>query len=172
MDGRDGFRMKKEMKIREILPESICMTPKGFLTDQLSKEEFMELSPLFFDVILQISRADINGITGYGEFDNECKTKYESCRDFLIGTFEEEQKGYWYHWREMFQTEVLDQEFFETYFKKMEELIPYCENQRFLMNNNTFFVNMITDGKTMIGFPDWSSKITVKANSYGGGFRD
>lgn len=72
----------------------------------------------------------------------------------------------------MFQTKVLDQEFFETYFKKMEELIPYCENQRFLMNNNTFFVNMITDGKTMVGFPDWSSKITVKANSYGGGFRD
>jgi len=38
----------------------------------------------------------------------------------------------------------------------MKDRISYCEGNRFLVYINTFFVNMITDGKTMVGFPDWS----------------
>jgi aminoglycoside phosphotransferase (APT) family kinase protein len=37
----------------------------------------------------------------------------------------------------------------------MEDRIDYCEGKRFLVNNNTFFCNMVTDGKSTVGFPDW-----------------
>ena len=111
---------------------------------------------MFFEKILEISKADITGITGYGEFDEECKTEYATCREFLTTTFTETKVGYWYNWKEMFETTVLDSEIFYKFYRKMEEKIDYCEGQRYLVNNNTFFDYMITDGKTMVGFPDWS----------------
>lgn len=148
--------MNKDTIIRKMLPETVCMTPIGFVSDELSLEDFHKCSNMFFEKILEISKADITGITGYGEFDDECKTEYATCREFLTETFSETKVGYWYNWKEMFKTTALDSEVFYKFYRKMEERIDYCEGRRYLVNNNTFFDYMITDGKTMVGFPDWS----------------
>ncbi|MFF2912714.1 hypothetical protein [Paenibacillus sp. NPDC057934] len=148
--------MSKDHIIKLMLSEKVSMTPTGFIADQLSPEQFAEHYELFFDKIFEISSSDISGIEGYGEFDEDCRTAYGTCRDYLIDNFADDREGYWLNWREMFETTVLEREFFETYFKEMEKRIPYCEGQRYLVNNNTFFENTITDGKTTVGFPDWS----------------
>lgn len=148
--------MKKEEIIRRILPGDISMTPEGILANELSIEQFHQCIDVFFDEILKISTADITGIEGYGEFDEEGKTKYSNLRDFLIGTFDEVEDGYWYHWKEMFETNILDKKFFDEYYDKMLEKISFCEGKRYLVYNNTFFSNMVTDAKTKVGFPDWS----------------
>ncbi|WP_141504669.1 hypothetical protein [Paenibacillus luteus] len=148
--------MNKDNIIKSLLSEKVRMTPSGFVADQLSPKQFEDVHELFFDHILDISSSDIAGVAGYGEFDENCKTEYGSCREYLIDTFAEDKEGYWYNWKEMFETTVLEREFFETYFKEMEDRIRYCEGHRYLVYNNTFFINMITDGKTSVGFPDWS----------------
>lgn len=148
--------MSKDSIIKEMLPKTVCMTPNGFVSEELSPEDFHKCCYMFFEKILEISKANITGVSGYGEFDDDCKTHYATSREFLTGTFAENEEGYWYHWKEMFETTVLDQEIFNKYYRKMEERIDYCEGQRYLANNNTFFVYMITDGKTLVGFPDWS----------------
>lgn len=95
---------------------------------------------MFFDKLFEISSSDIAGIEGY-ELNDDCKTEYGTCREFLINTFAEDKEGYWFNWREMFETTVLDREFFEKYFKEMEDRIRYCEGNRYLVyNNTTFFV--------------------------------
>ncbi|MBW5445434.1 hypothetical protein GE107_05080 [Cohnella sp. CFH 77786] len=139
-----------------MLSEKVNMTPNGFVADQLSPEQFAGCYELFFDKIFEISSSDIAEVEGYGEFNDECKTEYGSCEEFLVGTFTEDKEGYWYNWREMFETTVLEREFFENYFKEMADRIRYCEGKRYLVYNNAFFVNIITDGQTMVGFPDWS----------------
>lgn len=148
--------MSKDSIIRKMLPKSVCMTPKGFVANDLSPEDFRKCSYMFFEKILEISKADISGISGYGEFDDECKTRYSSCREYLINTFADKEEGYWYNWREMFETTVLDKEVFDKYYKKMEERIDYCEGHRYLVNNFIYFNHIITDGETTLGFPDWS----------------
>jgi hygromycin-B 4-O-kinase len=148
--------MGKDNLIKSILYEKVSMTPNGFIANQLSPEQFADCYELFFDKILEISSSNIVGVEGYGELNDECKTEYGTCREFLIDTFAEDKEGYWYNWREMFDTTVLEREFFEKYLKEMKDRIQYCEGKRYLVYNNTFFVNMITDGKTMVGFPDWS----------------
>jgi hygromycin-B 4-O-kinase len=75
----------------------------------------------FFEKILEISKADITTISGYGELNDECKTQYTTMQEFLINTFSNENEGYWYNWKEMFETTVLDKETFYHYYKKMEE---------------------------------------------------
>lgn len=148
--------MDKDHIIQSMLSAKVSMTPNGFVADQLSPKQFADCHELFFDKIFEISSSDISGVEGYGEFNEDCQTNYRTCREFLIDTFAEDKEGYWYNWREMFETTVLEREFFEKYFKEMEDRIHYCEGKRYLVNNNTFFVNMITDGKTTVGFPDWS----------------
>ncbi|MFE4714352.1 hypothetical protein ACFRAM_26225 [Paenibacillus sp. NPDC056722] len=148
--------MSKDNTLKSMLSEKVSMTPAGFIADQLNREQFAEQYELFFDKIFDVSSSDISGVEGYGEFDEECKVGYGTCRDYLIDNFADDREGYWLNWREMFETTVLEREFFEMYFKEMEKRISYCEGQRFLVNNNTFFENMITDGQTTVGFPDWS----------------
>ncbi|WP_028551852.1 hypothetical protein [Paenibacillus sp. UNC451MF] len=148
--------MSKDHIIKSMLSEKVCMTPNGFVANKLSPKQFADCYELFFDKILEISLTDVAGVEGYGEFNDDCKTEYTTCREFLIDTFSDDKDGYWYNWKEMFETTLLEREFFEKYFKEMEDRISYCEGKRYLVYNNTFFVNMITDGKTMVGFPDWS----------------
>jgi hygromycin-B 4-O-kinase len=148
--------MSRDNIIKAILPNTVCMTPKGFVSDELRPKDFHKCCYMFFENILEISKADITGISGYGEFDDDCKAPYATCREFFIDTFSDKEEGYWLNWKEMFETTVLDKEIFYKYYRKMEERIDYCEGKRYLVNNNTFFANMITDGKNMVGFPDWS----------------
>ncbi|AZN38973.1 phosphotransferase family protein [Paenibacillus albus] len=148
--------MSRDNFLRSILSEKVNMTPDGFVADQLTPQQFWNCHELFFDKIQEIHSSDISGIDGYGNFNEECQTEYATYKEFLIGNFADDKEGYWYNWREMFNTTLLKQDFFDQYYKEIEDRIPYCEGQRYLINNFTFFVNMITDGKTTVGFPDWT----------------
>lgn len=150
------MNMGKDNFIKSLLSDKVDMTPTGFDADQLSPEEFAQCFELFFDKILEITSSDVTGIEGYGWLDEEGKTEFATCRAFLTGTFSEDREGYWYNWREMFETTVLDREFFEQYYKEMTDRIDYCEGRRYLVYNNAYFKNMITDGAGNLGFPDWS----------------
>lgn len=148
--------MGKDQFIKSILNEKVNMTPTGFNADELTPEQFTAIHTLFFDKILEISASNISGIEGYGKFNEEGKLEYSSFKDYLIGNFTEANEGYWYNWRQMFDTTILDRQFFEQYYDDMLSLSSYCEGQRYLVNNFIFFQNMITDGKSTVGFPDWT----------------
>jgi len=148
--------MKRDDIIKKILPNSVEITPQGFPTLELSDKEIESKLGIFFAQILEIHKSDISEIDGYGEFDEDGILKYSSFKEFIVSTFLETNEGYWLNWKEMFETTVLDKEFFNDYYDKMINLSSYCEGKRYLVNNNTFFDYMITDGKDALGFPDWS----------------
>lgn len=148
--------MKREAFMKQLIPQDVNVNPIGRSADELSPEEFKAIADTFFDHIMKIGKADISQITGYGEFNTDNELSFETCKDFILGTFVEQEEGYWYHWKSMFDTSMLTKELYETYLEKTLHYVTYCENQRFLVNNNTFFANMITDQKAQVGFPDWS----------------
>lgn len=148
--------MTRDLFIKEILPETVNMTPEGIVADEVTPEEFQKIHKVFLEKILEIGKAKLDGISGYGEFDDENQLSYNTCKEYLIDTFSTTHEGYWYNWKEMFQTTMLSEEFFERFYEKMLQYADYCEGKRYLVNNNTFFVNMITDKEGMVGFPDWS----------------
>ncbi len=148
--------MTRDLFIKQFVSTSVDMTPIGRISDELSAEEFASLAEQFFADILEISKADISGVEGYGEFNEENKLEDATLREFLINDFSTENDGYWKNWTEMFETTMLSKTFFEKYYNKMLEYAPYCEGKRFLVNNNTFFCNMIVKEDGSVGFPDWS----------------
>ncbi len=149
--------MNKDLYLKGILPKTVCMTPEGFIADELSVDEFQKIHKEFFKVIFEVSKANIDGIYGYGLIMDDLKTKYNTCKEYLEDNFRDDRDDYWYHWKEMFDTTVLKEEFFYKYYNKMMEKLEFCEGQRYLINNNTWFSYMITDGKTLTGLPDWSN---------------
>jgi hygromycin-B 4-O-kinase len=40
--------MDKDLLIKELLPETVDMTPKGFISDELSNEDFQKMHKVFF----------------------------------------------------------------------------------------------------------------------------
>ena len=82
-----------------------------------------------FDKVLEISASDIAGVEGYGEFNEDCKTEYSTCRQYLIDTFAEDKEGYWFNWKELYDTTILDRDFVENIgWKWTPELIIVKEN--------------------------------------------
>lgn len=148
--------MTRDFFIKKLLSTEVDMTPVGRIADELSPEEFAPLAEQFFDDILEIHKADISEIKGYGEFNDENELENETLQEFLEKEFSPEQEGYWKNWTQMFETTMLSKGFFDKYYAKMMQYAPFCEGKRFLVNNNTFFCNMIVKEDGSIGFPDWS----------------
>ncbi len=147
--------MNRDIFIRNITKDRIEMSPKGRNANELSVEEFEKNYGNFFDMIFEIAATDISSLTGYGEFDENNIAPYKTVEEFIIDTFNEEKEGYWHNWRQMFETSYLKKDYFEKIYAKALEYAPYCEGQRYLANNNTFFCNMVVDenGKTYCA--DW-----------------
>jgi len=148
--------MIRDLFIKEMLSTTVDMTPIGRIADELSPEEFAPMAERFFANILEIHKANIAGIKGYGEFNEENKLEEETLQNFLESEFAPEQEGYWKNWTQMFDTTMLSKGFFDKYYAKMMHYAPFCEGKRFLVNNNTFFCNMIVKEDGSVGFPDWS----------------
>ena len=143
--------MTRDLFIKQFLSTRVDMTPIGRISDELSLEEFAPLEEQFFADIMEIHKADISGTVGYGD-----ELKNPTLHQFLVEEFSEEQEGYWKNWPQMFDTTMLSKDFFYRYYNKMLEYVPYCEGKRYLVNNNTFFCNMIVKEDGTVGFPDWS----------------
>ncbi len=148
--------MSRDNILKSFLLEKVDMTPKGYVADGLTPEQFWDCHELFFDKISAIHDCDISHIEGYGQLNEQGKTEHKSSRESIVDSFAEYKEGYWYNWREMFSTTLLEREFFERYYKEMESRISYCEGHRYLVNDFMYFENMITDGHSTVGFPDWT----------------
>lgn len=146
--------MNRDNLLKQWLPESISLNPIGDDAGEIWIEEFDEIYPKFFDSVMQIQKADISSLEGFGELGDDNQLQYESFHEFITDTFADDKEDYWKNWRELFDTSMMTREFFEKYYNKMLSYSKYCEKQRYFTNNNLFFGNMvITDDS--VGFMDW-----------------
>lgn len=150
--------MNRDIFIRNLTKEKIEMSPKGRKAGELSPEEFEKCYENFFDMIFEIAATDVSAVEGYGEFDENNKAPYKTLEEFIRADMvEEPEDGYWKNWKEMFGTTFLEEDYYNEIAEKALKYVPFCEGQRYLANNNTFFGNMIVgdDGKTYCA--DWGS---------------
>ena len=147
--------MSKDRLLRQWLPTGISLNPVGRNAEEIWIEEFSEIYPRFFDSVMEIQKADISSLKGFGELTEDNQPEYASFHEFITGTFADDREDYWKNWRELFDTSKMTRDFFETYYEKMLSYSRYCEGQRFLTNNNLFFGNMVIMSSA-VGFMDWS----------------
>ena len=133
------------------------MSPKGRSANELTPEEFEKVYESFFDMIFEIAKTDIRALTGYGEFDADNKAPYNTLEEFIRDEIiNEKTEGYWKNWTQMFGTTFLEKDYYFEIAEKALKYAPYCESERYLANNNTFFCYMITDDEGKAYCNDWS----------------
>ena len=145
----------RDIFIRQLIGNDNFTLPGGTLIRHFSNEQLEALLPHIFDAIFRTAAADISHICGYGEFDQNNQPQNKSCADFIREEFRDDLDNYWYHWRDMFKTTSLSEDFFNRIYSRALKYAPYCENQRYLTNGNTYFGNIVADGEK-IAFTDWS----------------
>lgn len=147
--------MNRDIFIKNLTNGKVTMSPAGRNSNELSQEEFEQMYESFFDMIFGIAATDISEVTGYGEFNENHEAVYATCEDYIKDTFNEEREGYWHNWTEMFGTTFLKKEYFEEILGKALSYVKYCEGRRYLVNNNTFFCNMLVDESGTPACGDW-----------------
>jgi len=148
--------MNRDIFIRNLTKDKIEMSPKGRNSNELTPEEFEKCYENFFDMIYEIAATDVSSLSGYGEFDENNQAPYETLEDFIRDEIiNEKTEGYWKNWTQMFGTTFLEKEYYFEIAEKALKYAPYCEGQRFLANNNTFFCNMIVDDAGKVHPADW-----------------
>ena len=147
--------MNRDIFIRNLTGDRIELSPKGRNANELSVEEFEKSYENFFEMIFETAATDVSGIEGYGEFNEKNEAPYGSFAEFVRASFDKNQEGYWLNWTQMFETTFLKTDHFDRIYAKIMHYADFCEGQRFLANNNTFFCNMVVDdaGKTYCA--DW-----------------
>ena len=110
--------MTRDAFIRKLTNNQLIMNPVGRNTNELSPEEFEKCYEKFFEMIYEISGADISGVTGYGEFDENNQAPYNSVEEFILQTFDETREGYWLNWTQMFETTYLKKDYFDNILSK------------------------------------------------------
>lgn len=147
--------MNRDKLLRQWLPESISLNPIGSSAGEIWIEEFNEIYLKFFDSIMEIQKADISSLAGFGELTENNQPQYASFHEFITETFADNREDYWKNWKELFDTSMMTKAFFETYYEKMLYYSRYCKDQRCFVNNNLFFGNMVIMDNS-VGFTDWS----------------
>ena len=147
--------MNRDKLLRQWLPESISLNPIGRNAEEIWIEEFDKIYLQFFDSVMEIQKADISSLRGFGELTENQQPEYASFHEFITETFADNKENYWKNWRELFDTSLMTKEFFDTYYEKMLYYSRYCEEQRYFTNNSLFFGNMVIMDHS-VGFMDWS----------------
>ena len=148
--------MNRDIFIRNLTHDKIQMSPTGRSSSEVSPEEFEKIYENFFDMIFETASTDISSLTGYGEFDENNQAPFESLEAFIRDDMiEEKTEGYWKNWTKMFGTTFLQKDYYFEIANKALKYAPYCEGQRYLVNNNTFFCNMIVDDSGKTHCSDW-----------------
>ena len=135
--------MNRDKLLRQWLPESISLNPIGSSAGEIWIEEFNEIYLKFFDSIMEIQKADISSLAGFGELTENNQPQYASFHEFITETFADNREDYWKNWKELFDTSMMTKAFFETYYEKMLYYSRYCKDQRCFVNNNLFFGIMV-----------------------------
>lgn len=148
--------MNRDIFIRNLTRDTIEMSPRGRNANELTPEEFEKIYESFFDMIFGIAAADISSLPGYGEFDGNNTAPYNTLEEFIRDEIiSEKTEGYWKNWTQMFGTTFLQKDYYYGIAEKALKYAPFCEGRRFLVNNNTFFCNMIADDAGKVHCTDW-----------------
>ncbi len=148
--------MNRDIFIRNLTGDRLEMSPKGRNANELTPEEFENTYENFFDMIFGTAATDISSLSGYGEFDGNNEAPYKTLKDFIRDEIiNEKTEGYWKNWTQMFGTTFLEKDYYYDIAEKALKYSPFCEGHRFLVNNNTFFCNMIVDDAGKVHCADW-----------------
>ncbi len=135
-----------------------CITPRivGEHLDRLSPGEVSRSLPSVIETLNAIHNTDIGQPEGYGLFDGQGRGFFPDWSSYLTFVKDEERSdGFYGKWHSLFETSFLDRQLFDRVFGKMEELLIYCPDKRFLVHGGYGFGNLLINDGRVTAVLDW-----------------
>jgi hygromycin-B 4-O-kinase len=131
----------------------------GRVMTELDPAKRRALLPGLLDALDAIGRADVGGTRGYGPWGADREGQCGSWREYLLLVIENDSEGYYRDWHALFRDGSLDREAYEVVFRHMMGLADRCPEERALIHNDYWFMNIIGEGERITGVIDWANAL-------------
>lgn len=144
------------IKIGHINGYYYCTSKKasGRTVGDFSEVERLKILPAILSVADKIHEISVSDKAGYGKWNNDGIGIKNSWKESILCVDE-------YVWGtdnnpNYFATTFLDQNLWERAYNKMEELLKYCPEDRYLVHGDLGFDNVMSDGTKVTAVIDWA----------------
>lgn len=128
----------------------------GQQLNKLPLEEFKRLIPALIETLVAIHQIDVRDRTGFGSFDAQGVGQSPTWRDHLAGVNQEEPEGQFFgKWHHLFETSFLERAYFESFYNRLVEALPYCPEERYLVHGDYGFDNVLAAEGAITAVLDW-----------------
>ena len=106
-----------------------------------------------------IQRVETHDTTGYGDWAPDGHGRFPSWRAYLVRVIENDAEGYYRDWHVLFRESFLERDLYEAVYRRMLRLAAHCPEERALIHNDYWFMNLLGDGKRITGVIDWANSL-------------
>jgi hygromycin-B 4-O-kinase len=123
----------------------------------LSRAEYEQTMPSLMQTLHAIHQVDVGTWPGFGWIGDDGAGMFSSWQGFVARIIEEEHAdGFFGKWHALFETTFLEREFFETVYRRMLRLLPFCPEERRLVHGGYGFNNVLAEGGAVTAVLDWT----------------
>jgi hygromycin-B 4-O-kinase len=143
--------------------EEICFAiserAAGRVMTELTATERRALLPSLLDTLDAIGRADVGASRGYGDWDASGTGQFATWRGYLAAIIEDQADGYYQHWHAFFRDGSLERDVYDAIYRHMLQLLDHCPEERALIHNDYWFMNIVGEGERVTGVIDWANAL-------------
>ena len=133
---------------------AISQKMPGRELDKLSRDEYFNTLPSNMATLLAIHQTDVSKYSGYSWLDETGNGMMASWEETLTSVMLENPDDFHGRWHTLFET-VLDRPYFEAAFQKMQSLIPFSPNKRYLIHRDYEYNNVLAENGKVTAVLDW-----------------
>jgi len=138
---------------------SISQRMPGRMLEACSPEERRRALPALLDTLDVIGQADVSASRGYGDWSIDGNGRHLSWHGYLTAIVENDEDGYYANWHAMYENSFLERDVYEVVYRRMLELLPHCPEERGLIHNDYWFMNVLAEGERISGVIDWANAL-------------
>jgi hygromycin-B 4-O-kinase len=131
----------------------------GRTLDEMTPAERQAVLPAMLDTFDAIGRADVSASGGYGFWGADGNGSSATWHAYLAAIIENDATGYYANWHAMFDSTFLDRDVYQTIYRSVRRLLPYCPEDRALIHNDAHFQNVLGDGQRITAVIDWANAL-------------
>lgn len=140
-------------QIDDVYHFAISYKAEGKHIMDLTEEEYIKTLPSLLSTMDAIHGLDIKETNGFGKWNLNGIGAYNTWKDFILAVKEYPEK------ENLFEISFLEKDIWQKIYLKMEELMEFCPEERFLVHGDYGNNNAVSDGEKVTGVFDWADSL-------------
>ncbi|MGH2510225.1 MAG: phosphotransferase family protein [Ktedonobacteraceae bacterium] len=135
---------------------AILQRAPGKMLEQHSPQQVEQLLPDLIELLDTIHHVDISETQGYGVLNYHGEGMSTSWpKHLLMVDKEESEQNYFGKWHHLFDDTFLEREIFTEIYQRMQALLDYCPNERYLLHGGYSLRNILAKNGKITAVLDW-----------------